>query len=134
MANPEWDNYAPGGIRRVPICFVYVAGPLSVGPWTQNVATAIRAAELLLSRGKVPFVPHLNVVWDLVYPHTHAEWLEWCLAWLERCDAVLRLPGESVGADMEAERAEELGLPVFGLNEVRHWPRMGLPSEPPRRW
>ena len=32
---------------------------------------------------------------------------------LERCDAVLRIPGESRGADLDVARAVELGLPVF---------------------
>jgi hypothetical protein len=32
---------------------------------------------------------------------------------LERCDAVLRLPGASRGADMDVERARALGLPVY---------------------
>jgi hypothetical protein len=32
---------------------------------------------------------------------------------LERCDAVLRLPGESRGADLDVARARELGLPVY---------------------
>lgn len=31
---------------------------------------------------------------------------------IERCDAVLRLPGESRGADMDVARARALGLPV----------------------
>lgn len=31
---------------------------------------------------------------------------------LERCDALLRLPGASRGADMDVARAHELGLPV----------------------
>jgi hypothetical protein len=32
---------------------------------------------------------------------------------IERCDAVLRLPGVSTGADEDVRRARELGLPVF---------------------
>jgi hypothetical protein len=32
---------------------------------------------------------------------------------IERCDAVLRLPGESRGADMDVARARERGLPVY---------------------
>jgi hypothetical protein len=32
---------------------------------------------------------------------------------LERCDAVLRIPGESRGADLDVARARELGLPVY---------------------
>jgi len=32
---------------------------------------------------------------------------------LERCDAVLRIPGESKGADQDVAIARERGLPVF---------------------
>lgn len=32
---------------------------------------------------------------------------------LSRCDAVLRIPGSSRGADMDVAHARELGLPVF---------------------
>ena len=32
---------------------------------------------------------------------------------LERCDAVLRIPGESRGADLDVECARRLGLQVF---------------------
>ena len=38
---------------------------------------------------------------------------------LARCDAVLRLPGASKGADEDVRRARELRLPVYGaLEEV----------------
>jgi hypothetical protein len=33
--------------------------------------------------------------------------------WLKCCDAVLRLPGESTGADREVALAKELGIPVY---------------------
>lgn len=32
---------------------------------------------------------------------------------LERCDAVLRIPGESKGADLDVQRAGQLGLRIF---------------------
>ena len=32
---------------------------------------------------------------------------------LERCDAVLRIPGASKGADLDVQRARQLGLRVF---------------------
>jgi hypothetical protein len=32
---------------------------------------------------------------------------------LERCDAVLRIPGDSRGADQDVARAIQLGLPVY---------------------
>lgn len=38
---------------------------------------------------------------------------------IERCDAVLRLPGASRGADMDVARARELGLAVvYDVNEL----------------
>jgi hypothetical protein len=39
--------------------------------------------------------------------------MELDLIWLPACDAVLRLPGESNGADIEVKEAQRLGLPVF---------------------
>lgn len=44
---------------------------------------------------------------------SHDEWLAVDLAWVAAADAVLRLPGESVGADREVAEAERLGIPVF---------------------
>lgn len=32
---------------------------------------------------------------------------------LERCDAVLRIPGESRGADLDVERARQRGLAIY---------------------
>ena len=38
---------------------------------------------------------------------------------LECCDAVLRIPGESRGADLDVARARQLGLPVYtDVNEL----------------
>src|ERR1700761_2814102 len=38
---------------------------------------------------------------------------------LQRCDAVLRIPGESKGADDDVRQARELGLPVyFRMEEI----------------
>jgi hypothetical protein len=38
---------------------------------------------------------------------------------LQHCDAVLRLPGESKGADQDVKIAQELGIPVYhALDEV----------------
>jgi hypothetical protein len=40
---------------------------------------------------------------------------------IQRCDAVLRIPGESRGADMDVAGAKALGLRVFySLDEIPH--------------
>ena len=51
-------------------------------------------------------------VWD-VYGYPVADRI------IDRCDAVLRMPGASKGADGDVRRANELGIPVFNsLNEL----------------
>lgn len=92
---------------------VYIAGPYTKGDVAMNVRAAIWAGDLLAGAGYAPFIPHLTHFWHLVCPRVWEFWLEQDLAWLEVCDCVLRLPGESAGADLEVKRAEELGIPVY---------------------
>lgn len=56
---------------------------------------------------------------------THADWLKVDFEFIRRCDAVLRLPGESVGADAEIAEAKRLGIPVFvSVEDVIAWSAM----------
>lgn len=64
--------------------------------------------------GFVPMCPHWSHFQHTFRPRPYADWLAFDLEWLPCCDAVLRLPGESSGADGEVARAVELGIPVFG--------------------
>lgn len=92
---------------------VYVAGPLTTGDRHANVATAVAACRRLVEAGHLPFTPHLH---DLVDPDDsigYENWLAFDFAWIERCDALVRLPGRSSGADREVFVAGKLGIPVF---------------------
>jgi hypothetical protein len=41
------------------------------------------------------------------------------LAWLAKCDAVLRITGESPGADREVKEAMRLNIPVYlGIDQL----------------
>lgn len=97
--------------------FVYVAGPINgSGKQNRNVREACLVAERLIQAdyGVVPFVPHLNVLWDTICPDMETDdWLEWDLAWLGKCDALLRLPGVSPGSDGEVAYARAHGIEVF---------------------
>lgn len=101
---------------------IYVAGPITLGDPERNLRRAIDAADTLLRFGAAPFVPHLHMAWHAVHPHEHAEWMAFDVCWLQCCDALLRLPGESVGADAEVEWCETHGTPVLrSLGEADLW-------------
>jgi hypothetical protein len=106
---------------------ILVAGPYRSGTNDDPVLMrrnlrALEAAALPVYRaGHVPLIgewvalPLLEVagcqkpgdaLWEeIVYPVAHRL--------LARCDAVLRLPGESKGADNDVRLARERGLPVY---------------------
>ncbi len=44
---------------------------------------------------------------------THEDWLGMDLPWVAVSNALLRLPGESTGADREVAHAKLHGIPVF---------------------
>src|SRR5437762_10965938 len=92
---------------------VYVAGPYSSGDVAANVRNAYAAATRLADEGFAPFVPHHTHFWHMLFPRPYEDWLRLDLAFLPCCDAVLRLPGESVGADGEVEAARSRGIPIF---------------------
>lgn len=94
-------------------CKIYVAGPYSRGDVTRNVRRAYEAANQLADLGFAPFVPHATHFWDLLFPRPYEFWLDLDNAFLPCCDAVLRLPGSSDGADKEVDLAKRLGIPVF---------------------
>lgn len=98
---------------------VYVAGPYSKGDVALNVRAAIDAANAVVELGHVPYIPHLTHFWHLVSPKPYEWWLEYDNVWLLECDVVLRIAGESTGADAEVKLAEERGIPVvYGLEEL----------------
>ena len=91
---------------------IYVSGPYSKH-MVDGTRNAILAAEELRKAGYLPFVPHLSLLWDLVCPSPYEEWIAYDLEWLAKCDYLLRLPGESPGADREVRHARIQGLHVF---------------------
>ncbi len=107
------DVLLPAGQERSRRPRVYIAGPIAIGDREQNVARAIAVGEECWRRGWAPLVPHLNERWHEAHPHGHAEWMGIDLPWLRMADAVVRLQGESPGADEEEAEARRLGIPVF---------------------
>lgn len=101
---------------------VYIAGPYSKGDVMLNIREAIFAADWVAAAGHTPFVPHLTGFWHAISPHPYEWWLAQDMEWLRVCEAVVRLPGDSAGADDEVAKAEELGIPTFpGVPEFLTW-------------
>ncbi len=101
---------------------VYVAGPYTKPDPCINTRTAILVGDRLWASGLIPFVPHLTHLWHTVSPHPYSDWLAYDIEWLLCCDVLLRMPGESSGADLEVAHAERHGIPVFyTVDEVIAW-------------
>lgn len=133
---PECDAADPfrGILPKSDRPCVYIAGPISKGDLAHNINQATKAFFDLYRAGFAPWCPQWScfsggAALGALYasdrdpkPFAWAtrkggepgtDWLAVDLPWVERADAVLRLPGESAGADRECERAAEKGVPVF---------------------
>ena len=104
---------------------IYVAGPygrrkgLSDAECEANVRVAIDAGRALIAKGHIPFIPHLYHYVHVGWSDSPDEevWLRIASSWIEHCDALLLLPGESAGAQHEVELA--LGKKVYrSIEEV----------------
>lgn len=105
---------------------ILIAGPYRSGTGgdpaliAQNLAHLEEASGPIFRLGHVPMIgewvalPILRTLddhapdageGDVMYETAHRL--------LQHCDAVLRLPGESAGADKDVEIARERGLPVY---------------------
>lgn len=95
------------------IAKIYIAGPYTQGDTEVNVRNAYEAANRLADLGFAPFVPHATHFWHMLFPRPYEFWLELDNQFLPCCQAVLRLPGPSSGADKEVALAKSIGIPVF---------------------
>ena len=102
---------------------VYVAGPYTKGDVAVNVRNAYAAANELADLGFAPFVPHATHFWHILFPRPYEFWLDLDNQFLPCCDAVLRIAGDSNGADEEVALAEKLNIPVFHTiaNLLKHF-------------
>ena len=102
--------------------FVYIASPYSIGDKLTNVKKSLEIANILMDKWFIPYAPLLNHFQDEIFPRPEKEWLEFDLRWLHKCDALLRLPGESKGADEEVLIAKKIRIPVFySIEELLKW-------------
>ena len=105
------------------IKYVYVAAPYNSNP-VHNSSLAMDYANWLVDYGFTPIIPHVHMLWNIHTPRAEEFWYKYTLDLMRICDAVVRFPGESMGADEEVRVAKEIGIPVFlSLNELVHYNR-----------
>lgn len=103
---------------------VYIAGKFrGANHWeiACNVHEAEAAAMRVAELGGMPVVPH-SLGQRMQGTLNDEFWLEGTLLLLSRCDGILLLPNwvRSAGARAEADYAERLGIPRFGIGHLKH--------------
>jgi hypothetical protein len=98
---------------------LYLAGPYTRPDPIVNTNAAIRLATKLFERHLfIPHVPHLTLLWHMVTPRPIDFWYLLDTHHLSICQAVMRLPGDSTGADREMEAAYDFGLEVIEFSTL----------------
>ena len=91
---------------------VYIACPYTGGDVAANVARCMEVAHLLMDAGYCPIAPLLSHFLHVHRQRPYEDWMAIDMELLRRSDAVIRLSGESPGADRETAAAALFGIPV----------------------
>lgn len=98
---------------------VYIASPYTKGDVAVNVKRQLDMVDELMTLGYAPFAPLYSHFQHMAHPRPYTDWIEIDLEWVPVCDVLLRLDGESSGADGEVAFAQERGVPVvFSVAEL----------------
>ena len=108
---------------------VYVAGPYSRGDVARNVRNAIDLQEYLFCKNFHVYNPLMTHFNHMVHRRPYEFWMKEDFFWLTKCDALVRIRGESSGADREVQEALKMKMPVgeflgfnaAGLNALDQW-------------
>lgn len=92
---------------------IFISGPYTKGDIAVNVKNAMDVANQLIESFYAPYCPHLTHFLHMNNPQPYEKWLELDSMFLLVCDAVLRIPGESNGADLEVKLALINNIPVY---------------------
>ena len=101
---------------------VYIAGPISGSHILNNVKKGMRVASAVMEAGMHFYLPHMMWHINRIFPKRYEAWMDEDFHWILKCDCLLRMPGDSPGADREVAFAIANGLPVFhALEDLIYW-------------
>lgn len=103
-----------------PMLVVYIASAYTIGDPVANVNRQLDAADRLIDLGYCPMIPLLSHYQHIRHERDWRVWMQQSIEKLRRCDALLRLPGESKGANIEEELARQWLMPVAYSVEQLH--------------
>ena len=101
--------------------WIMISGPYSTGARTEadresNLRAMNEVAYDVFRRGHVPVIG-VNLALPIIAAAGSNKFedlmMPLSLSLVDRCDAVLRIGGESRGADQEVERVRKRGCPVY---------------------
>lgn len=99
---------------------VYIASPYTLGDVAVNVRFQMEVADKLMDMGVAPFAPLYSHFQHMHAPRPYNDWIQIDKVWVAVCDYLLRLGGESKGADGEVDIAMSCGIPViYSLDELQ---------------
>jgi len=121
--NKDTTDYKPGLKTKAMKKFkVYIASPYTKGDVAVNVKVQLDMADRLMDLGFIPFTPLYSHFQHMAHPRPYQDWIELDLEWIPVCDVILRLDGESSGADNEVQHALKYGIDVcFNLDDLIKW-------------
>ncbi|MFT5723283.1 MAG: hypothetical protein ACI9JN_000392 [Bacteroidia bacterium] len=98
---------------------IFISGPYTKGDVAQNVKMSMEVTNQLIDLGFAPYCPHLTHFLHMNNFQPYEKWLELDIEYMILCDAILRIPGDSAGADKEVELAKKRGILVFyDINQI----------------
>ena len=99
--------------------WVYIASPYTHGDVAVNVKNQMDTFIKLRENGFVPIAPLMCHFIHISHPRDYDFWFDTAVDWLLKCDFLVRLKGESAGADKEELIAKENDIKIYyGIDEL----------------
>lgn len=101
---------------------IYISGPVSKGNMFANFTEFGEYFHKLVGLGFAPRNPGESMLMPGNQQIPWRTWVDIDIPWVAVSDVVMRIPGDSVGADEECEVAAHHGIPVIHrYHDLKAW-------------